>query len=245
MNCPRCGAYVQESANMCPNCGLDVLTVHLQGGFGGGPPPPPPPGYGYRGGPPPPGQPQGQYPPPGYPPPPPRKKETSVAWIVVAVVVVLIAIPAVIALMWLGISGVVTEQEPHNLVLNLGSPTVTQRQIADEAYWDADYTIFRMTPRGELVEWSDVRIVIKANDGHLLDAETGPLPDDPDAYDDGADGSVNVQFWYETTIIDNHLMMEGDTLRITGMTYEYEGAYVEVFYRGHQIGDSVLPTDFP
>lgn len=166
-------------------------------------------------------------------------------WIVVAVLVVVIVVPAVVALMWLGITEVVTEPEHENVVLNFESPVVTRRQIADESYWEASFQIHMLTPRDETVDWSDVRIVIKSNDGRVLNTLTRPLPDDPDAYDDGTDGSVDIQFWYDTSIPDSMVLGAGDTIRVTGMTVAYEGGTFEVWYQGRQIGDSLFPTDFP
>ena len=161
------------------------------------------------------------------------------------VVIMLIAVPALAAFMWLGIMSSTTETVHEEITLNIGIPSVVQRTISDEAYWDASLNINKLTPKDETVPWSDIRVVVKSALGSVLNAMTRPNADDPFEYDDGSDGSVDVQFWYDTTIPGNDFVMAGDTILITGMTDDYEGATIEIFYLGEQIGDTTLQTNFP
>jgi hypothetical protein len=160
----------------------------------------------------------------------------------VIVVIVLIAIPLVIAIMWLGILTSVIEEETEKVTINMASPDVTQRTITDQVYWDAELVINKITPDLVLVSYTDVRVIVKSADGSVLITATEPLPDDSSDYDDGSDGTVDVQVWYDsfTTI-----MVEGDSFKLTGMTDAYEGATVQIMHNDRLIGSTILPTDFP
>lgn len=236
MNCPRCGVIVPESAEMCPTCGLDVIQVHLGKDFMTQAPPPPqagsPPGQQH----PPPAYPPGQYPPPAYPPPP-QKKDSFPVGLVVLIVVLVIAIPAIFAVMWLGISGMLVDTDDERTTLNLASPKMAPRTIGEEVHWDAELDVNKITPRGTVIAYEDVGIAIKAADGSILLSSTRPLPDSPGDYDNRSSGSVKVQVWYQS-VIDTGFMTETDTIKLTGLTSEYEGALVQVL-----LGISNSPPD--
>jgi hypothetical protein len=162
--------------------------------------------------------------------------------IIVVVVIVLIAIPIVLAIMWLGILTDVIEEETEKVTINLASPVVTTRPIMDVTYWDADLNINKVTPDLALVSYEDIRIIVKASDGSVLIPATEPLPDDSSDYDDGSDGTVDVEVWYESYTI---IMVAGDSFILTGMTDAYEGATVQIMHKDRLIGSTTLPTNFP
>ncbi len=159
--------------------------------------------------------------------------------------IVLVAIPLILAIMWLGILVDVIEEETENVTLNLASPVVTQRTIADQTYWDAEIEINKVTPNLALITFSEVRVIVKSSDGSVLIPSTEPLFDEPSDYDDGLDGTVDVQVWYKATV-PGSIVIAGDSFLLTGMTdTDYQGALVQITRDGKIIGSTTLPTDFP
>ncbi len=165
-------------------------------------------------------------------------------WIVVVVVILVISAPFLVAMGWLFISGAVTSTEEQRLTVQLSSPSVTQRTISDQASWDTVLNINMVTPRDEDVLWAEVFVVLHSHDGGILLPSTLVSPD-IGVNDDGSDGAVDVEVWFiEITTGDNRLSA-GDAIKITGMTAEFEGGFVQILRSGRIIGDSLLPTDFP
>ena len=146
--------------------------------------------------------------------------------------------------MWLGLLTSVIEEETDKITINMASPVVTQRTITDQIYWDADIEINKITPDLALASYTDIRVIVKASDGSVLIPSTKPLADDPSEYDDGSDGTVDVQVWYDN-IISGTIMFEGDSFILTGITDAYEGATVQIRHKDRQIGSTTLPTNFP
>lgn len=161
------------------------------------------------------------------------------------VVIVLIAIPIILAIMWLGIFVSVIEEETEKVTLTLASPDVTQRMITDQTYWDAEIEINKVTPNLALITFSEVKVIVKSSDGSVLIPSTKPLYDEPSDYDDGLDGTVDVQVWYTATV-PGSIVIAGDSFKLTGMTdTDYEGALVQITRDGKIIGSTTLPTNFP
>lgn len=161
------------------------------------------------------------------------------------VVVLVIAVPFVAAIGWLAISGAVTSTEEQRLTVNLATPSVTHRLISDQHHWDTVLNINKATPRDEDVIWAEISIVVHHNDGSILLPSTQVSPDIGGVYDDGSDGSVDVEVWFvEITTGDNRLSA-GDAIKITGMTADFEGGFIQILRSGRISGDSFLPTDFP
>jgi hypothetical protein len=94
-----------------------------------------------------------------------------------------------------------------------------------------------------LASYTDIRVIVKASDGSVLIPATKPLANNPSNYDDGSDGSVDVQVWY-VSITFGSIMFAGDSFILTGMTDAYEGAMVQIMHKDRQIGSTTLPTDF-
>ena len=160
------------------------------------------------------------------------------------VVILLIAIPAILAMMWLGAFVDVIEEETEKVTIQMASPDVTERMIADQTYWDAEIEINKVTPNLALITFSEVKVIVKSSDGSVLISSTEPLYDDPSDYDDGLDGTVDVQVWYKATI-PGSIVVAGDSFKLTGMAdTDYEGALVQITRDGKIIGSVTLPTDF-
>jgi hypothetical protein len=165
--------------------------------------------------------------------------------IIVIVVVALILIPVVIAVAWFVFAGLFTTTEEQRTTVNMASPEVFHRSIAGDSYWDVTIAVNRVTPRDSDVPWTDLRIVVKATDGHVLNLETRPQINDPSRYDDGSDGSVDVEFWYVEITQGDTDLSTADTIRMTGLSSDYEGALVQLNLSDELIGSIVLPTNFP
>ncbi len=162
--------------------------------------------------------------------------------IVVVVVIVLIAIPVILAIMWLGVFVSVIEEETEKVTFNMASPDVTERMIADQTYFDAELEINKVIPDLAIVTYTELRVIVKASDGSVLIQSTKPTLDDPSDYDDGLDGTVDVQVWYDS-LTSGIITVAGDSFKLTGMTDDYEGATVQITRDGRIVGSVVLPTD--
>ncbi len=161
------------------------------------------------------------------------------------VVVLVIAAPFLVAMGWLFISGAVTSTEEQRLTVQLSSPSVTQRTISDQHFWDTVLNINMVTPRDEDVLWADISVAIKSSTGNILLPSTQLSYDIWEFYDDGSDGSVDVEVWFIDITTGDNRLSAGDAIKITGMTAEFEGGFVQILRSGRIIGDSLLPTDFP
>ncbi|NOQ54352.1 MAG: hypothetical protein GQ558_07095 [Thermoplasmata archaeon] len=159
--------------------------------------------------------------------------------------VLVIAAPFVAAIGWLAISGAVTSTEEQRLTVNLATPSVNQRMISDQHYWDTVLNINKVTPRDEDVVWADISVAIKSSTGNILLPSTQLSYDIMDFYDDGSDGSVDVEVWFIDITTGDNRLSAGDAIKITGMTADFEGGFIQILRSGRIIGDSLLPTDFP
>ncbi len=164
--------------------------------------------------------------------------------IVVVVVILIISLPVVAAISWLFISGAVTSTVDQQLVVNLASPSVTRRSISDQHYWETVLNINKVTPRDEVVRWADVSVVIHSHDGGILLPSTQVFPD-TGVYDNGFDGSVDVEGWFVEITTGDDRLSAGDAIKITGMTAEFEAGLIQVLRSGRIVADIMLPTDFP
>jgi hypothetical protein len=188
-------------------------------------------------------QPQ-QYPPPGYQPYAPPEKDSFPWTIVVIVVALVILVPAILAVAWMMLAGIPVDVDTDKTTVIIASPSVESRTIGEEVHWDVTLNIVKITPRDEAIAWGDVRIIVKSSAGSVLLPATRPSWDDPAEYDDGSDGTVDVEAWYVCTDSGPN-MRAGDAIKLTGMTLDYEGGNIEITQRGERIGSMFLPTDFP
>jgi len=256
MNCPNCGKYVPDGAMFCTTCGAPTS------GQPQAPPPPPPPQQPYQQPPPQYQQPPPQYqqPPPQqtYPPPypqqyqqplpyrPPPKDDTGtlakVAVIVIVVVVVAIVVAA--AIFWFAFFSIVDDNIDGDVTLSLSAPSVSQRDIGGTEYWDALMNVNKVSPGSALVSWVGTSVIVKNTFGQVLMQRTNLMPDNPALYDDASDGSVDAEGWY-VDIRSDVFVSAGDSIKLTGLDADYEGATIEVYDFTDRIGSVVLPTNFP
>lgn len=125
------------------------------------------------------------------------------------------------------------------VVINLIAPSLTPRNDGTGEVHDASISVNKVTPRDSVVKWSDVKVTIKSADGAVL------LPLTAVREDTGTYGSA-VEVWYSDTAGKRDRIDAGDSILVTGMEASmYEGSYVIMFLGDKQIGDSVMPTDFP
>jgi hypothetical protein len=165
---------------------------------------------------------------------------------VLLVVVVLIALIGTAVFMFFYIEDGEVFTPDEKTTVNLASPSVNTRDIANVTHWDTVININLVTPRDATVAWSDVVVMVRDADGQVLLQRTEALPDDPSSYDDAANGWVDVQVWYIDTDAVG-VVGAGDAIKITGMDDRYEGGYVEVVDADEveRIGSITLPTNFP
>ena len=164
--------------------------------------------------------------------------------------ILMVAITVVLAaVLWLMVSGMISTSDEDKITVNLASPNVqkfdTRTAAALDYRWDATLNVNKITPKDQKVLWSEVKVIIKASSGSILNAATGPLTDLGAVYDtDAADGTVTVEFWFVETG-GNLQMNAGDAIKVTGMADTYEGATLELTKAGERIGSATMPTNFP
>ena len=160
--------------------------------------------------------------------------------------ILMVAITVVLAaVLWLMVSGMITDTDEQKTTVNVASPDVSSYEYAagpPALYcYDAVLNINKITPKDDKVLWNDVRILIKGSDGSVLTAETNLAADvGAGAYD----RTPALEYWYVETSTGDTKMSAGDAIKITGMSTTYEGAQVILKKAGEQIGSITLPTDF-
>ena len=173
-------------------------------------------------------------------PPPHLQRRSSDEWmnriVVITVVIVLLFLFAMVAVL-LFVEPMSPEEE--KLTVQLSSPVIFQRSIGSETCWDLVVNINKVTPKDEKVVWGELRVIIKAADGSVLDIAT-PVAPDRGVYAE----PPTTQFWYVDVENDGRLSA-GDSIKVTGLDLFYEGALLQLTKAGRIIGDTRLPTDFP
>ena len=163
-----------------------------------------------------------------------------------SLILVLVAICCVVFLVVFYIFVIAPVQEvgpPERLVIGMASPTVEQRSIDGQVRWDTILNINWMSPEDARPSWADVRVIVKSSDGMVLESQRAP-EEDLGFYDDGADGTIDVELWFIERGSRDSVIAVGDAIRITGMTEEYQEATVEIVYAGERIGVIGLPWNF-
>jgi flagellin-like protein len=167
--------------------------------------------------------------------------------------ILMVAITVVLAaVLWLMVSGMITDTDEQKTVVNVASPNVSSFQIdpdgnpgsGDEySVYDAVLNINKITPKDDKVLWIDLKILIKGADGSVLTSESPLDLNDPvgDPYDRG---TPTIEYWYVETTLNDNKMSAGDAIKITSMDDTYEGATVILKNSGEQLASITLPTDF-
>jgi len=244
MVCPRCGGVVQPGVEYCPSCGVMVAQ--------GAAPPPAQPQY-------PQPWPQQPWPPQPYPPQPypyqypqpqpyaPPGDGTSSLGKVIIIIVVLLLVFVVIGavIFYLFVASVEDLVDgTGSATVSLQAPIASARQVNDATYCDISFTVNRIAPATAVVSWSEVLVDVESASGSTLLAATPPFVDMPLAYDDGTDGTVDVQVWFMDADDDGEIS-SGDYVKLTGLTAAYEGGQLELRLGLTLISASTMPSDFP
>ena len=170
--------------------------------------------------------------------------------------ILMVAITVVLAaVLWLMVSGMITDTDEQKTTVNIASPDVQSAASTgpngvidgggdDGLVYDGVLNVNKITPKDDKVNWADVRILVKSSTGSVLQAETTLTDDATAVYDrDDSAGAPVVGFHYVETGSDVK-MSAGDAIKISSMTATYEGAQVILKKAGEQIGSITLPTDF-
>jgi hypothetical protein len=169
---------------------------------------------------------------------------TALKLTAIVIVVVLILAFAFVAIM-MDRDFFINSEPTEKVTVNLASPNVSTREIANVTHWDAVLNFNQVTPSDSSVPWTNVLVTIRDADGSMLLASAMPLSDDPFSYDDAANGWVDVEVWFIEVTFNDSSLDAGDALKVTGMDVRYEGATIDINNYGDRIGSITLPTNFP
>ena len=122
-------------------------------------------------------------------------------------------------------------------------PIAESRVVAGDEYWDV---LFKVTDYEEMdpTLWSEFEVVVTSSSGKELFRTTTVNEDAPSKYDNGTDGTVDVEAWYIDTGSDS-FMEKGDYLVFTGLTEEFQGATLRIYHVTQQFGNRVADDKFP
>ncbi len=218
MRCPTCGSLIPDGSHLCPACGAATYEPGVPPWAYPSPAPP--------------------YARPGRPGLPEEARKGTIIGVLVVVAVVIVASIGVVLLIYAG------DDDAGPVTLNFAAPTVVVRFDGTMSHRDATIEVNRVTPRDAHVMWRDVRVEVHDTQGGLLMNAVPVHPDDPSAYDDISDGTLDTEFWF-VEAGGNSQVDAADAVRITAMPALYQGATVRIYERGELIGSVVLPTAFP
>ena len=170
--------------------------------------------------------------------------------------ILMVAITVVLAaVLWLMVSGMISTEESDKTTVNLASPSVKSFDVTERttACWDVTLNINKITPKDDKVKWSELRVIVKGEDGSVLNQAATPNAN-TGVYAGDATSLIpagTVEFWYVEVTAGDLKMDAGDGVKITGMTDgtgvtdDYQGASVEWTKGGERIASATLPTNFP
>ena len=125
-----------------------------------------------------------------------------------------------------------------------GIPDIDNRMINGDDYWDVSFEIIDHEER-DRAEWTDIEIIVYNQSGRELLRTRVIKENNPVMYDNGTNGTVNVEVWH-VDISQKRFLNTGDTLIFTGLTDEYQGAYFWIQYipRNNPIARGEFPISF-
>jgi len=150
-----------------------------------------------------------------------------------------ILIAVVLVAFLLPMSGCTTPidgNDEEKIVMQMGSPVTVKRDSVD--IWDATSSINKITPKNSVVKWSDISLIIMDFSGSVLLMNTKP------SADTGSYGD-SIEVWYVDSTGEGNAADPGDEVKLTGMDDGYQGATIEIDYKGRLVGDMRLTTNFP
>ena len=166
--------------------------------------------------------------------------------------ILMVAITVVLAaVLWLMVSGMITDTDEQKTVVNIASPNVSSFEQAAAVppapavyVYDAVLNINKITPKDDKVNWVDVRLIVKSDSGSVLQSEVSLLADVGTGAYDRATPTASMEYWYVETSTGDTKMSAGDAIKITSMPDTWEGATVILKKSGEQLASITLPTDF-
>ena len=126
-----------------------------------------------------------------------------------------------------------------------GGPDVEERVIGGDDHWDVTFEVIDYEEMDPTV-WSEMEIVVTSESGNELLRTRTVKENDPSQYDNGTNGTVDVEVWYvngDTRLTGG--MDTGDLLVFTGLTKEFQGATIRIFHTTQQFGDRIAEERFP
>lgn len=158
-----------------------------------------------------------------------RGSNGSLPRVLIAVVLVAFLLPMS------GCTTPIDGNDVEKIVVQMSTTQTVKRDTED--IWDTTSSINKITPKDSTVKWSDMSVVIKDFDGSVLLTKTRP------SSDTGTYGD-SIEVWYIDSAGEGNAADPGDIIKITGMDDGYEGANIEITYKGNQIASMRLTTDF-
>ncbi len=132
-------------------------------------------------------------------------------------------------------------EEHTSQYVTLNESVKDVRTIGNKSRVDLSYQISKIGLKDEPIFWDDVKFIFKAYSGSVLNPATNISPDDPGRYDDASDGVIEVEGWYIENQGSADTLDEGDMIKITGISSNYERAVLEITVQGDRICHATLP----
>ena len=149
--------------------------------------------------------------------------------------VLMVAIVVIIAtIIWILVSGMLIDPNEPMITVSVDKPRVNTRGTVH----DATIGVVRVSPEDQAVPWSQVHVLVKAYNGSVLNQSTAPTTDTNATYHD------YVEIWYVEVTPGDMMMSGSDSIKITGMSKDYEGATVILIANGERIAEVDLPGIF-
>lgn len=133
------------------------------------------------------------------------------------------------------------DQDHHPVLFNLRIEKIESRNISDSTVvWDAYISIDEIIYPDNEYPWDTITIKIWQT-RNQYEVHSGVHPE---KFPYGEDLGDDYHVWYEELTGHPDNMDEIDMIVITGMTEEYEGYFVKIYYRRNIAGSIQLDSDF-
>jgi flagellin-like protein len=171
-----------------------------------------------------------------------RRNDRGVSPVIGEVLMVAITIMLAV-IVWLIVTSMVSDPDEEKVVVKLNTPKVQQVTRNGTVVWDATLDILTLTLKDEKVYWHDVLVFVKSDNGSILHPASNMSDDSLGTYDEIA--PIDCEFWFVEITSGDTKMSAGDSIKITGMDREYEGATVQLMLANELIGSIDVMAVFP
>jgi len=127
--------------------------------------------------------------------------------------------------------------DTEGLALTLSAPVLDGRTVDQESVWDVTLTVVGVANLTATPRWVELSVVVTSVTGTEL------LPGTPLSRDEGLYG-YTVEVWYRDDGGSGDIADIADAIRVTSMTQGYQGATVDVMWRGSVVASAALPSIF-